>query len=119
MMAWVRKKNLPSDTFGMKLYFVPEEKPAPPLPLRPEAFISSMIQLGPLRRISLVLYQSPLRVKIDYSFQSTIDPWFTISVKVREYAIRVFKISICPLSKGLTESGAGGGDLDCRYQALG
>jgi hypothetical protein len=50
---------LPSDTFGMKLYFVPEEKPAPPRPRSPEALISSMIQAGPLSRMSFVRYQSP------------------------------------------------------------
>lgn len=45
---------LPSLFFGMNEYLTPEGKPAPPLPLSPEALISSMIQSCPLRRISLV-----------------------------------------------------------------
>ena len=45
---------LPSDTLGMKLYLTPDGKPAPPLPLSPEALISSTIQSGPLAKISAV-----------------------------------------------------------------
>ena len=51
---------LPSGlTLGMKEYFNPEGKPAPPLPLSPLFLISSMIQSGPKARMSLVLCQSP------------------------------------------------------------
>lgn len=43
----------------IKLHFIPDGNPAPPLPLSPEAFISEMSQSWPLSRISLVLCQSP------------------------------------------------------------
>jgi len=38
----------------MKEYLSPEGKPAPPLPLNPLFFNSSIIQSGPLRTISFV-----------------------------------------------------------------
>jgi len=50
---------LPSETLGMKEYFKPEGKPAPPLPLRPESLISSIIHSCGIDRISFVLCQSP------------------------------------------------------------
>ena len=53
------KAHLPSETLGIKEYFRPEGKPAPPLPLRPDFLISSIIQSCPIARISLVLCQSP------------------------------------------------------------
>lgn len=57
----IRKTTyLPSLTLGMKLYLSPLGNPAPPLPLSPEALISSMIQSWPMDTISLVWCQSPL-----------------------------------------------------------
>ena len=38
-----------ADCFGMKDHLRPVGKPAPPRPLRPEAFISSIIRHGPCR----------------------------------------------------------------------
>ncbi len=43
----------------MKDHLRPDGKPAPPRPRKPESFICWMIQESPLRRISLVLCQSP------------------------------------------------------------
>ena len=48
------------NTFGMKLHFKPDGKPAPPLPRSPDFFISPTIQSAPLTTRSLVLCQSPL-----------------------------------------------------------
>jgi hypothetical protein len=45
---------LPSETLGMKEYFRPEGKPAPPRPRKPDFLISSMIQSGPIERMSFV-----------------------------------------------------------------
>ena len=45
---------LPSETFGMNEYFRPDGKPAPPLPLKPDFLISSIIQSCPLSKMSLV-----------------------------------------------------------------
>lgn len=46
-------------TFGIKLHFSPEGKPAPPRPRNPDFFISAMIQSAPLVTRSLVRCQSP------------------------------------------------------------
>jgi len=46
--------GLPSLTFGMNEYFSPDGKPAPPLPLRPLALISSMTQSWVMVMMSLV-----------------------------------------------------------------
>lgn len=43
----------------MKLHLSPVGKPAPPRPLKPDFLIVSMSHVSPLRRISLVLCQSP------------------------------------------------------------
>ena len=45
---------LPSLTFGMNEYLSPEGKPAPPRPRKPDFLISSMIQSGPMDKMSLV-----------------------------------------------------------------
>ena len=46
-------------SLGIKVHLIPVEKPAPPLPRKPEEIISSVILSLPFNNISFVLSQSP------------------------------------------------------------
>ena len=96
---------LPSETLGMKEYFKPEGKPAPPLPLRPDFLISSMIQSGPMARISLVLCQSPYIIEEcreksrGYSLKGTLDERVIISIDVGEDSVLILKFAMGSLRR--------------------
>lgn len=55
-IAVTRSQDQCRTFLGMKLHLSPEGKPAPPRPLRPDFFISSMIQSGPIHMMSLVMW---------------------------------------------------------------
>jgi len=60
MSIWGQTYLPSGETLGMKEYFKPDGKPAPPLPLRPDFLISSIIQSWPISIMFLVWCQSPL-----------------------------------------------------------